>query len=318
MTRPPLSSLEYRPSWLPDCSGLHLVVVGADGFVGSHVVTSALAAGAASVKGVCVREPWRLAELQDERLELVREREWWALDSLEGDAVVLLAYEPPPSSERAKWLEHELSVNAAGVRRLAQVARRRGARVLFASSADVYGPWHEEPVTEDMRPKPGTPYAEAKLAVEEALAGEGGDWVALRIATVYGPSEHERRAIPSFARALLDHRPAIVHGDGSDIRDYVYVGDVAAAFVACCVPSRGRELLNVGSGRGRSTMEVLGAVAHAVGVEPRVEFHNATRPTSRLVLSTATAVAELDFEPRSDFAKALREEVEWLASTRSD
>lgn len=287
--------------------------MGADGFIGSHVVASALAAGAA-VRAICVKDPWRLASLEHERLELEAGRSWWELGDLRIDAVALLAYEPPPSYDPAGWLAHELEVNTAGAVRLARAARESGARLVFASSADVYGPWYEEPVDERVEPRPLTPYARAKLAAEDGIANEVADCALLRLATVYGPSEHVHRAIPAFIAAFARGEDPIVHGDGSDVRDYVYVGDVAAGIVnACCRP--GPRVLNLGSGIGRSTLDVLRSVAEAMGVNPKARFEPSPRAPTRLVLDPSRARAELDFAARTDFETALREEADWLVST---
>jgi UDP-glucose 4-epimerase len=303
---PPIFS--YHPSWLPDCSGLRLAVAGADGFIGSYVAASALEAGA-SVLAICDREPWRLANLDSSRLAVGRGLEPGI------DAVAILLYEPPYSYRRDEWLTHELEVNTGRAVEIGRSAKEIGARVVFASSADVYGPWHDDPVTETIQAAPLTPYAEAKLAAEQRLAELAPEVTALRLSTVYGPSEHERRAIPSFARALLAGRPAVVHGDGSDVRDYVHVGDAAAAIVACCVGSAKPTVLNVGTGVGRTTLDVFESVARVIGVEPSARFEETARPRSRLVLDITAARGELGFEPRADFEDALREEIDWLAAT---
>jgi len=309
--RPPLPSLTYRPTWLPDCSGTRIAVVGADGFVGSHVVCAALGAGA-YVTGVCIGEPWRLGGVEHDRLELVRRPDWRSFKPAAGDAVALLAYEPPRSYDEAAWRSHELDVNAGGA---LQVAGRSHGRFVFASSADVYGPWHDEPVAESVVPAPATPYCEAKLAVEERLRSEHPNHVSLRLGTVYGPSEHAARAIPSFIAAVLEGREAVVHGDGSDVRDYVYVGDVAAAVVGACVIPIENTVLNIASGVGRSTLEVLSAVATLLGTEPLIRFASSVRMPSRLVLDPHRARTDLAFVPRCDFEVALAEEAAWLACT---
>jgi UDP-glucose 4-epimerase len=310
--RPPLPSLTYRPAWLPDCGGARIAVVGADGFIGSHVVVAALGAGA-TVTAVCVREHWRLEHIRHGRLELVRRRDWQSFEPPVSGAVALLAYEPPPTYDMGEWRSHEREVNAAGA---LEVARRSRGRFVFASSADVYGPWHDDPVSEDIRPQPATPYAEAKLAVEDALTGRNAS-VALRIATVYGPSEHERRAVPAFIRALSRGDEVVIHGDGSDIRDYVYVGDVAGAVVACCVNEGVPPVLNIGSGVGRRTIDVLGSVASVLGVEPRLRFERSPRPSSRLVLDTSSAAEDFGYQSRDDFEAALAEETGWLLARPS-
>jgi UDP-glucose 4-epimerase len=285
---------------------MRIAVVGADGFIGSHVACAALAAGAA-VTAVCVREPWRLQGIEHHGLELVGRSDW--RNPTANDAVAFLAYEPPASYDEAEWRAHELGVNAAGA---LDVARRTGGRFVFTSSADVYGPWHEEPVAESVPPAPATPYAEAKLAVEEALRGEHPDHVSLRLGTVYGPSEHAARAIPSFIRAFAEGREAVVHGDGSDVRDYVYVGDAAAAVVAVCIARVESQVLNIGAGTGRSTLEICRAIARLLHTDPKIRFEPSPRVPSRLVLDPARAVDELAYRPRRDFETALAEEIEWL------
>ena len=101
MRQLPPSSLTYRSTWLPDCSTTRIAVVGADGFIGSHVVCAALGAGAA-VTAVCMGEPWRLNGLEHDRLELVRWNNWRSFEPPAGYAVALLAYEPPASHDEAE------------------------------------------------------------------------------------------------------------------------------------------------------------------------------------------------------------------------
>lgn len=317
------------PAWLRPLSGRRLAVLGADGFIGSHVVRRAVSASA-SVTAVCVKDPWRLAGLEDEPVEVERVTggRWWepsCLRELEplvapADALVLLAYEPPSVRSPTDRLKHELSVNSAGAERIGKLAARLGTRLVFASSADVYGPWRESPVTEGNRADPETPYARAKLVTEELLAAAAppGGLVCARLATVFGPGENGPRAIPSFIRALARSEPPVVHGDGSDLRDYVYVGDVAAALVnACSEPASAGEptVVNVGSGIGRTTIEVLRIVAQAMNAIPipTPRFTPSSRPPSRLVLDPALARRRLGFRPGTDFEAAVREEAEWLA-----
>ena len=126
---------------------------------------------------------------------------------------------------------------------------------MFTSSADVYGPWHEEPVTERTAPEPQTPYAEAKLEAERRLAEAAGSRsvVSLRLATVYGPGEDGPRAIPSFINAFLSDEVPVLHGGGRDVRDYVHVEQVAAAILNACTRPSPPATINIGSGVGRST-----------------------------------------------------------------
>ena len=239
----------------------------------------ALGAGA-TVAAFCAKHPWRLLGLEeDPNLEIADLGRWWErrrVESLDpvlagADAVALLAYQPPPDQLGARRHEHE--VNAAGAVAIGEIAARAGVRLVFTSSADVYGPWHDEPVTEQTAPRPQTPYAEAKLEAERsALERAARDQSSsCGSATVYGPGEDGPRAIPSFIRAFLRSEEPVLHGDGTDIRDYVHVDDVAAAILSACLLPSPPAIVNLGSGVGRSTEEVLRAVAAAMDVEPRAQ-----------------------------------------------
>jgi UDP-glucose 4-epimerase len=233
------------------------------------------------------------------------------------DAAIVLAYRPPPDGEEAA--QHERAVNLTGSARLARAAADRGAAVVFSSSAAVYGPSHDDAVAETQKATPSTPYAAAKLEAEHALAEiVGADRLVLaRISTVYGPGENGPRAIPSFVRALARGERPIVHGDGLDIHDFVHVADVAAALVnaaAGAAAGDGVGVVNVGSGRGRTTLEALEAVQAALETSCEPVHVPSPRPRARLVLDIARGRERLGLEPRRDFRAAVAAEARWLVS----
>jgi len=269
-------------------------------------VTRLAVRAGAEVQAACIKDPWRIEDLSVDKVSVPR---WWETDlSLEADALIFLAYEPPPAG--VDRLEHELHVNAAGAERVARVTT---GTVVFASTADVYGPWHEDAVTENTPPEPATPYAQAKLEAERRLSVLGCS--SLRIATVFGPGENGPRAIPSFVRALHANEQPVVDGDGSDVRDYVHVVDVAVALLNAGAATAHGEVLNVGSGIGRSTREILRRVCVAMGAPVQAEHRPRRRPASRLVVRSDPARETLGFEARPDFDAALEEEVNWLRAT---
>ena len=315
------------PSWTRDGTGRRIAVLGADGFIGSHVVRTALAAGT-EVVALCVKNPWRLADLEGSKLaiERVPEGRWWTPgganrigESLsEVEALVVLAYKPPADRFGSRALNQELRTNAGGAARLARLAAAHELRFVFASSADVYGPWHEKPVSEQVSPDPVSAYARAKWEAERLVAdafGRARRHVSLRFSTVYGPGENGPRAIPSFIRAFARGARPVVRGAGGDVRDYVHVQDVSIAVLNAALGATGATVLNVGSGTGRSTLEVLAAVAATMGVPAGALHEPSTTPPSRLVLDIRGARAELGYEPTADFRSALREEVGWLTET---
>ncbi|MDB5424424.1 MAG: galE [Phenylobacterium sp.] len=183
-------------------------------------------------------------------------------------------------------------VNVAGTRSLASVMRECGVdRLVFSSSAAVYGQGGRGPLEtireEDVK-APASPYGDTKLAAEWMIAAQcrayGLSAVALRYFNAAGadPSgligeahEPETHLIPlAIAAALGDGKPLTVFGrdfdtpDGSCLRDYIHVTDLAAAHVAALeveLAAGAFEVVNVGTGQGRSVLEVVEAVGTAVG-----------------------------------------------------
>ena len=305
----PVQRAGFQP-WLADLTGRSVTVVGAGGFIGAQVCGAALAAGG-RVFAFALDEPWRLAAVEHPRLDVRTVADWWCVRDprllaavRSADAVCLLAYTPPPEREPTAWLGHERAINRDGAERLAAAAT---GTVVFTSSADVYGTFHRTPVDERVATAPSTPYAVAKSETEARLPGAAR----LRLSTVFGPGELGPRAVPRFARALLDGVRPTVEGDGSDRRDYVHVRDVAAAIVNAAA-SGCRETLNIGSGVARTTSSVLDDVASAVGVPANPLFVSSPREPSHISLDVRMARDMLDYQPSTDFRGALAEEVEWL------
>jgi UDP-glucose 4-epimerase len=227
-----------------------------------------------------------------------------------------LGYQPPPASlDLAAKASYERSVNTRMAAVVADVAG--DVPIVFASSADVYGSWNDNPVNEDTLPNPATPYAEAKLEAESAL---GNRSTVLRVSTVFGPGELVPRAVPSFIKACLTVTggTAVLHGGGLDVKDYVPCDAVAEAFVAAAAtPDENRQrIFNISSGIGRSTAEVLEAVVRVVGKAPAVENTPGTRQPSRLVVLPDRARARLNFNPVTSFEAGLAAEAAWLDANR--
>jgi UDP-glucose 4-epimerase len=311
------------PRWAHGASGRTIAVLGADGFIGNRVVLFALEAGA-KVVAFCAKEPWRLAGVQHDRLELEwgGGDSWWSNEAIARltdplkslDAVVFLYYQPPIGATAADRLKAEMDINATTAGRVARATAAAGCRLVYASSASVYGHWFDDLVAEESVPHPASPYAQAKLEAERLIAEvcDSSGYVCLRLATVYGPGENGPRAIPSFIRAFSLGSSPVVHGDGTDTHDYVHVDDVAAAFVNAAVDPRIKGILNIGSGIGRTTLEVLSVVAAAVNAFPSARHVPSPRPPARLILDPRRAEEMLGVRNRPDFAAEIREEVRWL------
>jgi UDP-glucose 4-epimerase/UDP-arabinose 4-epimerase len=226
-------------------------------------------------------------------------------------------------SEPDLFWEH----NVAGTTALLSTLRGRPVeRLVFSSSAAVYGQGGRGPletIAEDAEKAPASPYGDTKLAAEWMIAAQcratGLSAVALRYFNAAGadPSgligeahEPETHLIPlAIAAALGDGKPLTVFGDdfdtpdGTCLRDYIHVNDLAAAHVAAlrvALPTGAFEAVNVGTGQGHSVLEVVEAVGRAAGrpVPHSIGPRRAGDPPS-LVASAARAKQLLNWTPVS-------------------
>ena len=214
--------------------------------------------------------------------------------------------------------------NVIGLLRVLDGALAGGARkVVFASSGGtIYGEADPAllPFDEDTPQRPLSPYGVAKLAgglyldVYGALHGLAGTTLAL--ANVYGPRQDpngEAGVVAIFAGRLLSDRPCIVFGAGEQIRDFVYVADVADALLAAAERADG-QLLNIGTGVGTSVNDLYRTMAAIVG-GPDDPERGSARPgeLDRSVLDATRAVAELGWRPVTGLDDGLRATLEWFS-----
>ena len=231
-------------------------------------------------------------------------------------------------------------VNVAGTTALLTVMRERGVgRLVFSSSAAVYGQGGRgalETIPEDAPKAPASPYGDTKLAAEWMIQAQcrayGLTGVALRYFNAAGadPSgligeahEPETHLIPlAIAAALGDGKPLTVFGadfetpDGTCLRDYIHVNDLAEAHVAALeveLDAGAFEAINVGTGQGRSVLQVVETVARIAGraVPHSVGARRAGDPPS-LVADPARAMAKLSWTPeRSSLESIVSDALRW-------
>ncbi|MGH3417212.1 MAG: NAD-dependent epimerase/dehydratase family protein, partial [Actinocrinis sp.] len=272
---------------------MRVLVTGAFGYVGRAVVPRLLAAGHQVV--AVTRDAGRApAGGQVHVVEaFLDDRERLRAEVARIDAVCHLAALTRVRESFARPDEYR-AVNVGGtITLLDLLAERRQAAgtvipFVFASTAAVYGAPERQPIAEDTEPAPASPYGQSKLDAENevrrgAAKGEIGA-VVLRAFNVAGSvasfgDPDETRIIPRAVLAAAGLRPPLaVNGDGSAVRDYVHVDDLARAYVlalGACRPG-GFELYNVGA-TGASVRDILAAVRRVTGREVPV-VHNPPQP----------------------------------------
>ena len=208
-------------------------------------------------------------------------------------------------------------VNVGGTVALMEAMRDVGVRrVVLASSGAVYGDLGQQPLTESAVPNPRSPYAVSKLAAEYYVRTIGGLWgietVGLRIFNAYGPGQHLPPAhppvVPYFLRQALRSGTLVVHGDGTQSRDYVFVDDVVSAMVAASTaPNVDGLLINVGSGQETSVRDLVKKVLEVTTGSPQVvENAKTSGGVSRMIADLTCAREKLNFRPSIKLSDGLR------------
>jgi UDP-glucose 4-epimerase len=216
-------------------------------------------------------------------------------------------------------------VNVTGTARVLQAAAEaKVRRVVFVSSAAVYGDTPVQPKREDHAPDPLSPYAVAKLAGERfGFTLPGVEFVALRFFNVYGPRQAPdspySAVIPIFLAALEAGRPLPIFGDGMQTRDFTYVGDVVTGLLlAADAPGRSGRVYNVATGRAVSVADMAHALGRAAGRPVQVEL-KPPRPGEILesLADVERARSELGFRARIPLDEGLAEAVRWFRNRKS-
>jgi UDP-glucose 4-epimerase len=207
--------------------------------------------------------------------------------------------------------------NVGGTVSLMEAMRDVGIRrVVLASSGAIYGDQDLQPLTEGQTPRPHSPYAVSKLAAEYYVRTIGSLWgietVCLRLFNAYGPGQQlppsNPPVIPYFLRQATRGGTLVIHGDGSQTRDYVYVDDVVSAMVAAATaPNINGLVINVGSGVETSLRSLARLVLEVAGGDASVIHNSQTSGgVSRLCADLSLARQKLNYKPAIPLENGLR------------
>ena len=215
----------------------------------------------------------------------------------------------------------DAAINVLGTIRVLEGARQAGAaKVVFAASGGtLYGEPDASalPLRETQERNPGSPYGVSKMTGIDYLDCyqrlHGQDYAALALANVFGPRQDphgEAGVVAIFAGRLLAGEPCTVFGTGEQTRDFVYVTDVADAFVRA--GDRGSGVMNIGTGVETSVNTLYRAMAAAAGGPPDPVLA-AARPgeLDRSALDSSRAREQLDWSPQVDLQTGVQAVIDW-------
>jgi UDP-glucose 4-epimerase len=209
------------------------------------------------------------------------------------------------------------AANVGGTVSLMEAMRDVGVRrVVFISSGAVYGDQGAQPLKESAFPNPRSPYAVSKLAAEYYVRTIGDLWgietVLLRVFNAYGPGQRLPPAhapvIPYYLRQALRGGTLVVHGDGSQTRDYVYVDDVVSAMIsAATAPGINHQIVNIGSGVETNIRDLIRMIMDVTGVKVDAMTNARTDPgVSRMCADLNLARERLGYQPHISLEQGLR------------
>jgi UDP-glucose 4-epimerase len=300
---------------------MNVLVTGGAGFIGSHTVDALLEAGhavtvvddlstgvhanvndAAVLAQVDVRDPVALdGVVQRARPDVVM--------AFAGRVDVRRSIEDPMQDASTNVLG-SLNTFVAG-------ARHGAARLIFASTGGALYGEASVPASERNPVQPLSPYGVAKYAAEQYLAWVGSHFgvacTVLRYANVYGPRQHasqEGGVVAVFLKRMLDGDPIVIHGDGLQTRDFVYVKDVVRANLLAMTSPGGT--FNIGTGVSTSIEELAALCAGLYGHDVPVRYGRAIVGEVRTsVLDATLAADQLGWKPTWALKDGIPETLHW-------
>ncbi|KPP84587.1 MAG: UDP-glucose 4-epimerase [Rhodobacteraceae bacterium HLUCCO07] len=214
--------------------------------------------------------------------------------------------------------EYNFDVNVNGSFRLLQACRKHGVgRVVAASTGGAILGEVPAPVHEDMVARPMAPYGASKLAMEGYLSAFSGAYgvqgCALRFSNIYGPrSYHKGSVVAHFYKQILAGKPLTVYGDGSQARDFLFIGDLVEG-IRRAMEIDATGVFQLGSGRPTTVNELLDIIRDVTGRAPEVryeEFRAGEIHTTWCDISKARE--SLDFDPDAPLADGMRQTWAWF------
>lgn len=308
---------------------MNVLVTGCAGFIGSHLCEALLNRGD-SVIGIDGMTDNYSPAIKQRNLSAYHDHprfDYQAGNLIEIDLRPILeqvdcvfhtAGQPGVRSSWGSQFEIYMQNNILATQKILEGIKTLGkpVRMVFSSSSSIYGNTDQLPVTELSLPRPYSPYGTTKLAAEHLCHLYQQNYkvpvVSLRYFTVYGPRQRPDMGFHIFIKALLQGASINILGDGTQTRDFTYVGDIVRAnLLAAEKPVEG-EIFNIGGGSRRSLMDVLKILETVSGIQPKLEYRPVEKGDVKDTWADTTkARSLLGFAPQTDLAEGLMQQYEW-------
>jgi UDP-glucuronate 4-epimerase len=314
---------------------MHILVTGGAGFIGSNLINT-LFRNDPGIKITCIDnfDPFYSADIKQlnirdfktnpdfhflyNDLATVSSNELCKLIEDPVDVIVHLAAKAGVRPSIQNPLTYQ-QTNVIGTQHLLQFAKEKNIKqFVFASSSSVYGINDHFPWKEDEQLLPISPYAMTKLSGE--MLGHvysklyGIRFIALRLFTVYGPSQRPDLAIHKFVKAILKDEPISMYGDGSTSRDYTFVDDVVQGIIAAIhYDKTGFEIINLGNNYSVSLKELIASIGEITGKKAVIEqLPEQPGDVSKTFADITKAKQLLDYNPQTKLKDGLKKFYDWF------
>ena len=302
---------------------MNILVLGGSGFLGGHLIDGLLAEGHCVTSVDVAKERYRQTPSQVNFIEADfgnRGDLANAFGAKQYDVVVHLVSTTLPLTSNMDPL-FDISTNLIESVALLDLCIKYNVKkfVFFSSGGTVYGNTDISPISEEHPTLPICSYGIVKLAFEKYIQMYhhlyGIDYSILRISNPYGPRQDPRKmqgAVGVFIDKILKNEKITIWGDGSVIRDYIFVGDVIKAALLA-INTKESFLANIGSSSALTLNQLIKTIESVLGVSAEVEYQDARKfDTQRMVLDCNLAKSKMGWSPKTNLDDGIKAVSNWL------
>jgi UDP-glucose 4-epimerase len=308
---------------------MRILVTGVAGFIGSHLAERLITEGH-KVIGVDCFTDYYPREMKESNIKTLRRDnsfDFHEADVLEIDLesvlkeIDIVFHEAAQAGVRASWgsdFRIYTENNVRATQCLLEAAKSVNLKkFVYASSSSVYGDAESYPTSEDMTPKPISPYGVTKLAGEHLCylyhKSYGIPTVSLRYFTVYGPRQRPDMAFHKFIKATYSEGEIAIFGDGEQTRDFTYIDDIIDANIAAMHSHYVGEVFNIGGGSRITINDAINIVERVCERKARKKYKEKQKGD---VIHTAADISKarrlLHYDAKFNVEKGIANEAAWI------